>query len=180
MSSEPPPHRLMGAQTLSNWFQVGASLAVVFSIGLLVFELEQQRELAQAQFIVDAQGLRMATDVAVLGEEMGSVLSRACFTPEALTADDLIKLDLYFGLRLAGIATLLDAETLGGAERPTWNRRLKTDFVKIWGYEIGQAWWRDQKGWNPQIRQVASELEAQGRLEDPKRCGQGEFYSRVR
>jgi len=159
---------------------VGASLAVVFSIGLLVFELDQQRELAQAQFIVDAQGLRMATDVAVLGEEMGSVLTRACFTPEALTADDLIKLDLYFSLRLAGIATLLDAETLGGAERPTWNRRLKTDLVKIWGYEIGQAWWRDQKGWNPQIRQVASELEAQGRLEDPKRCGQGEFYSRVR
>ncbi len=180
MSSEPPPHRLMSAQTLSNWFQVGASLAVVFSIGLLVFELEQQRELAQAQFIVEAQGLRMATDVAVLGEEMGSVLSRACFTPETLTEDDLIKLDMYFTLRLAGIATLLDAETLGGAERPTWNRRLKTDFVKIWGYEIGQAWWRDQKGWNPQIRQVASELEAQGRLEDPRWCGQGEFYSTVR
>ncbi len=61
MSSDPPPRRLTSTQTLSNWFQVGASLAVVFSIGLLVFELEQQRELAQAQFIVEAQGLRMAT-----------------------------------------------------------------------------------------------------------------------
>ena len=82
-----------------------------------MFELEQQRELAQAQFIVDANALRMASDVAVLGENMGEVFSRACFTLESLTKADLTKLDRYFALRLAGIATLKDRSWRGASSR---------------------------------------------------------------
>ncbi len=171
----------MNTQTFSNWIQVGASLAVVVSIGLLVFELQQQRELAQAQFIIDANAIRMASDIAVLGEDMGEVMARACFKPDSLTESDLTKLDLYFLLRLGGVNTIYEAETLGGAVNPTWDRRLRFEFARIWRFEVGRTWWRDQKQhpWGDHVFQVAQDMETQGHFDNPVRCDGGEFFSTV-
>jgi hypothetical protein len=171
----------MNTQTVSNWMQVGSSVAVVVGIVLLVFELQQQRELAQAQFIIDTNALRMASDIAVLGEDMGEVMARACFHPDSLSESDLVKLDRYFSLRLGGINTIHDAETLADASEPTWPRRLGFELERIWRIEAGRTWWRDQKHrpWGEHIFEVSQEMEEEGYLDDPVECGRGDFYSSV-
>ena len=170
----------MNTQALNTWFQVGATLAVLLSIGLLAYELEQQRKLAHAQFIVDTLALRMQGDIVVLGEDMGSVLAEACFSPGTLDETETTKLAKYFELRLAGITAIKEAEAIGGAETATWRRRLRRELITIWQYEAGRTWWLDQReqGWATALLEVATQAEADGLLASPRRCNDGALFER--
>ena len=171
--------RMPNSQMLSTWLQVGASIAVVLSIGVLVFELGQQRELAQAQFIVDTTAMRMQSDIVVLGEDMGEVLARACFDPDTLTMADLTKLEKYFELRLAGVVTIWEAEVIGGAPRITWPTRLKRELLAMWRYGSGKVWWQENSHrWPPEIMSVAAQMETDGLFDSSQMCDEGKLFSR--
>ena len=170
----------MNTQTVSNWFQVGASVAVLLSIGLLVLEMEQQRKLAYAQFIVDTVTARMQADLVVLGEDMGTVLAKSCFAPESLDESELTKLTKYFELRIAGITPVLETERISGVENPTWHRRLRRELIAIWRYEPGRIWWSEQRqqGWHPEFFEVAAQAEAEGLFESPKGCDEDALFKK--
>ena len=171
--------RPLRSQVLSNWFQVGASLAVVLSIGVLALELKQQRELAQAQFIIDTVAMRMQSDIIVLGEDMGEVLARACFDSDSLTNADLTKLEKYFELRIAGITTIREAEVIGGTPAPTWPNRLRGELIKIWRYGAGKAWWQENRSiWPTEILEIADQLEIDNVPDSVPACEAGELHSR--
>ncbi len=36
-----------------NWFQIISNVAIIFGLGLVVYELNQSKQLASAQFIID-------------------------------------------------------------------------------------------------------------------------------
>ena len=171
----------MKSESLSNWFQVGASIAVLGGIVLLVYELQQQREHAQAQFILDADQTRVSVSLAVLGENFGEVLTRACFSPELLSRADLVRLDQYFILTLGYVVTISETEVLSGAGNPTWERRARAHLKNLWSYSVGRTWWRDrQSQWATRIREVAIQLQKEGSWDNPRRCDRGNYYSVVR
>jgi hypothetical protein len=171
----------MKSASLSNWFQVAASLAVLGSIVLLVYELQQQREHAQAQFILDADQTRVSASLAVLGDNFGEVLTKACFSPESLTQQDLVMLEQYFVLTMGYVRTIAEAETLSGTEIPTWERRARAHLTILWSYSVGRTWWQDQEfqSGSP-IQKVAIQLRKEGSWDNPRRCDTGDYYSAVR
>ena len=171
----------MKSASLSNWFQVAASIAVLGGIVLLVYELQQQRQHAQAQFILDADQTRVSASIAVLGEDFGEVLARACFSPELLSRVDLVRLDQYFILTLGYVRTIAEAEELSGAGNTTWERRARAHLTILWSYSVGRTWWRDQKFQSAtRIQEVAMQLQKEGGWDNPRRCDEGDYYSAVR
>jgi hypothetical protein len=51
-----PPEGIMADSTarFSNWFQIISNVAIIFGLGLVVYELNQSKQLASAQFITDS------------------------------------------------------------------------------------------------------------------------------
>lgn len=72
------------------------SIAVIAGLGLVVWELQQNREAATAQLTSDGFMYTSAVNQTVMGEDTANVLAKACDNPEDLTRADYYVLDNYY------------------------------------------------------------------------------------
>ena len=82
--------------TATDWIQVVATLAIVVSIILVLIELRQSREIAEAQLISDQYAIEAGLLHATLGETPAHALAKACEHPGDLTREDTEVLDAWY------------------------------------------------------------------------------------
>ena len=78
------------------WVQGVAAIAVVVGLILVIWELQQARQLARAQVSSDSFALASQINAVVLGETAAKVVEKACDTPESLTGADFEILRAYY------------------------------------------------------------------------------------
>ena len=83
-------------QTLTNWIQLATGVAVLIGLGLVIWELQQTREIAVAQQVDDSMSRYSNQLQAMMGEESARSLAKACDEPDSLTTEDMIILGYYY------------------------------------------------------------------------------------
>ncbi len=133
-------------QNLANWVQILTGLAVVVGLGLVIWELQQTREVVFAQLTSDAYGSVTQQQTTVMGETAADAIAKACDAPESLTTTDLIVLDAYFGELInrmrKNIAISMRTGFYSGENqyRDAWTGILQRLFETI----PGRVWWEQK------------------------------------
>ena len=153
----------MDNNRLFNWSQLIAAIAVVFGLGLVVWELQQAREIARveqhmARFAVYDEGIRH-----MMGENAAQSLAKACDSPDDLTTEDMIVLGHYYNVVLNRFRSALGAAELSDDLTSSDWRQWHGNFHIIFATEYGRWWWSHQS-WEPEIMQAGSRILAEDSL----------------
>ena len=146
----------MNTQSLANWVQILTGVAVVIGIALVIWELQQAREIARfeqqnAGFAQFSQHLQSQ-----MGENAASAVAKACDDPDGLTTEEMFILDRYYldvlnNMRAPLLASMVseDLTTFG------WERWVG-NFSTIFATEYGR-WWFETSNWEPEIMEAGRE-----------------------
>jgi len=131
----------VGRHSLFDWVQIVTGIAVVVGLGLLIWELKQNREIASAQIASDNSAAILAHRSMLIGEEPASVVAKACDSPEELTSTDIEIMNNYFWSVLnlpIRISTLSEYDFYSESD---WKSRAYDSFATIHGFPYGRFWW---------------------------------------
>jgi hypothetical protein len=67
----------------------------VLGLGLLIWELQQNREAIRSQLTSDSFVYAGQQNATIMGEDLALVIAKACETPEDLTTSDLVVLEAH-------------------------------------------------------------------------------------
>ncbi|MEQ8859293.1 MAG: hypothetical protein RIC56_11665 [Pseudomonadales bacterium] len=128
----------------------------------MILELQQAREIAQAQLVADQFSLRESQRNALLGENPANSIAKACRSPGDLTDEDIEILHAFYHgllaepLRVDSIRTRSDFYQNEEIQRMT-----AVHFRTILGTPYGRYWWERISGLyeqiNPTLAAVGSE-----------------------
>ena len=96
----------MRSQAITNGIQILTGLAMIIGLALVVWELQQTREVAKAQLTTDIfdEGLQISSFK--IGEDLPSAFAKACEDPASLTGPDFTALNGYFIAHMYAIMKL--------------------------------------------------------------------------
>ena len=108
--NQEPPER---EKSWLSPLQLLTNLAVVAGILVLIFELNQTRELAQVQTVDNAYLAAMSRNLALLGETPQESIAKAIFKPSEITEEDVVVLTQYYTAIVVSWRRLKDDRAIG-------------------------------------------------------------------
>ena len=130
-----------------HWFQLITNVAILFGLGLVVYELNQSKQLASAQFVIDDMARETSIQLAMMGEDPREALAKAALHPADLNERDVVALDAYYlkhRLRLVQLrrSTRSSPASIcpGGRSWQTARRSFSSEPARRWL----RAWAADQ------------------------------------
>ena len=142
----------MNYRDFARTFQTLSNLGVVAGILLLVFELNQDRRLAEAQFLNGIQVSFQQNERLMLAADPAALWEKSVFEPSSLTAAEIRAMDAWFTLLvntwyqlwLLEQRDLIDAGSTSGAVRGDVRFYLANHY--------GQLWWRhERENWGGEL-----------------------------
>jgi hypothetical protein len=136
-----------------------ANVGVLAGILLLVYELNQTRELAQAQFEVDRDTAFQASELGMIGANLATVWEKAIFDPGSLSASEIRTLDAFYSIQLSRYGSAFDLERAGF--RPSGSTRLllQSGVTSYFGNSFAQLWWGYSRAdWNSDFAVLMDEV----------------------
>ena len=133
----------MAPHTISNWFQVLASIAVLVGIYFVVVELAQQRELSDMDAYRSTFASMEEGHSWIVGENASEVVAKACFQPDELTDAERVQMHHLFMsvmLRHVGIANVRIIDD------SQWKISAIAELRWILSFELGGLWMRNVSG----------------------------------
>jgi hypothetical protein len=127
----------------SNWFQIITNIAILIGLGLVVYELNQSKQLAAAQFVID--GIQRQTDIqiAMMGEDPREALAKSAIHPADLNERDVVALDAYYDSVVAGWFGQAISRRIGGIDDPyPWQLAVVDSVQRDFSTEPGRRWLR--------------------------------------
>ena len=100
-----------------DWVQLLTNVAVVIGLLLLIYELNQSRDLTRAQIVDGAYDAAVFRNLAILGESPEEAIARSLFHPEDVTEADAIVLSHFYTALLVSWLRNRDERGLGYFER---------------------------------------------------------------
>ncbi len=153
----------MDSQQITNWVQVVPGVALLVGIGLVVWELQQNREAFQSQLTSDAFHNMSQRNITLLGEQPTKVLAKACDAPDSLTRAELRILKAFYMEHLNSLRRLYVIAGRGGYYDVEYWKRYPSDITVIFETEVGKSFWRTMTGWlEPDVKRFGDELLAAG------------------
>ncbi len=89
-----------------HWFQLITNVAILFGLGLVVYELNQSKQLASAQFAIQSFDRQTTIRIAMMGEDPREALAKAALHPADLNEPDVVALDAYYQSIVIGWVTV--------------------------------------------------------------------------
>lgn len=149
----------MDLQRQSNWIQLMTGVTVLIGLGLVIWELKQTRDLAQAQIAHESYALLVEDSRAMLGESFGDVYAKGCIVPSTLTDGEIAQIRAHYDTTLFLIRRLRDVTESGGFDY-SWELIAK-DFVGHWlDSKVGRLhyFYRVEVGLEPEIQELAKHI----------------------
>jgi hypothetical protein len=132
----------MESQSVAAWVQVVTVVAVLVGLGLVVWELRQNRDATLSQLSNDYWHFASQERAALFGEDAAHVLAKACHAPTELTESDLIILEQYYEGFIARINRMMILRERGGFyARDQWREALFGLDI-LFMSEPGRAYWK--------------------------------------
>jgi hypothetical protein len=150
---------IVKTQAIANWIQTLTGLAVLAGLVLVVWELQQGRDVAMAQMTSDGFDLAAQISLAEMGENPALVFDKACTNPAAMSESDLMVLDSYNRALLIQIRRAYTIERRSGLYAGTWKEIAPWSFGGVFDTVPGRIWWRESKDHLPaEIQDLGDEL----------------------
>ena len=125
----------------NNWFQIVSNVAIILGLGLVVYELNQSKRVANGQMI-DATASRMNDQyLAMMGEDPRDALVKAALHPGDLDEKDAVTLDAFYSSIVLGWGNLYYTSGLLDVER-RWRDGVQTQARMYFSSEPGRRWLR--------------------------------------
>ncbi len=80
----------------SSWFQIISNVAIIVGLALVVYELDQSKQLAWAQFSQENIQRQTSIQIAMMGEDPREAFAKAALHPADLNERDVVALDAYY------------------------------------------------------------------------------------
>ena len=150
---------------IQNWIQLVTSIAVIVGLILVVYELQQARDLAQAQLTMDNYAIQASMLNTMKGESPSKSKATACINPSALTPEDMEVLSAYYQQLLFRTIYINQINKGSGLLDSNWEWIIERNFKIILQTDYGRAWWDTvgRPNYINQIRTIGDRL-----FDDPK------------
>lgn len=129
--------------TVGDKVQIIGLVAIVISLLLVLFELQQSRRIAGAQLM--AQQFDAITDryLTVMGENAAGIVAKACHQPETLTNEDEIVLDAYLNAQFLTIRRVWQLTDFGEilTTKDAARAWAKGVFGYLFAFPQSERWW---------------------------------------
>ena len=156
----------MAKPSVSDWIQVVTGLTVIVGVALVVWELNQTRDLVQTQITQDTMTDYSQDNTARYGEGASIALYRACLEPENLQPQDFFILDAYFRNQISRILRLKMPTDIAGYEA-NWRRVATYIMDSVLQFPMGKAWLSNYRSTDPEINQF---IQSQLDVYEPTNC----------
>ena len=144
---------------INRWLSLGASLGVVVGLILLVVELEQNRQFARTQFLMDGDASFQDIETAMLGETPSEVWAKSILEPESLSPAELKVLDSWLIHRLSRWARTWELETQGFLSEGETERMVRRSAPFIFGNRSAKVWWsREMNTWDAEFTELIDSI----------------------
>ena len=124
--------------TISDWIQIGTSFSIIVGLVLVVYEIQQTRNLVYTQMVQATYTEFSQEQSAIYGENGARALARACLKPNELTDEDSYIIDTMFNTKLTRVARIKAQETAGGYDSG-WEIMSANVIDTILGFPQGEA-----------------------------------------
>jgi hypothetical protein len=101
-----------------NWFQIISNIAIILGLGLVVYELNQSKQLALVQFINDDYDRLTEIKLAMVGDDPRDALAKAALHPADLTERDVVALDAWYECIVLNWSNMQVTSQIAGLDRP--------------------------------------------------------------
>jgi hypothetical protein len=125
----------------SNWFQIISNVAIIFGLGLVVYELNQSKELASGQSVRDYNARETSLRIAKMGEDPREALAKAALHPADLNERDVVSLDAYYTSIVFGWFTFQQFSQRAGIDSP-WAENVAYSVRREFSSEPARRWLR--------------------------------------
>ena len=93
--------------------QIIANVGVLAGLLLLVYELNQTRELSQAQFEIDRDTGFQTSEIPMLGSNLSVAWEKSIFDPDSLSVSEIRSLDSFYAIQISRLNNTWDLEQRG-------------------------------------------------------------------
>ena len=135
----------MTSQEIADWVQIATGIALLAGLGLVIWELQQSRELHRTGLFSDAFSLYAQQRVPIMGENPSEVLARACTKPDQLTDSDLEVLTIHYTEVYSRILRIKLFGTFSDLYEPESWRAFLPMLEEVFRTIPGQVWWTTNK-----------------------------------
>lgn len=129
----------MKAESSLTLIQVGTLISVVLGLGLVLWELQETRQLVQVQVTQDGLAALGADVSAYYGDHAPQALARACFTPQEVSEEDMLVLHYLWGNRMLQPFRRRIHARVGGFDID-WRSGVRRSVSDIAMFPAGRAW----------------------------------------
>ena len=127
-----------------DWLQLLTNIAVVVGLVLLIYELNQSRNLTRAQVVDTVYGAAITRNLALVGETPHETIAKSVFRPEDITESDTVVLTQFYTALLISWLRNQD-ETGAGYFGIGYVQVIATEAYFI-NTVPGRKWWNAVKG----------------------------------
>lgn len=96
-----------------DWLQIVTNVGVVLGLLLLIYELNQSRDLTRAQVVDSVYDAVVTRNLALVGEHPEDAIAKSVFRPDELTESDAIVLSQFYTALLVSWMRNKDEHGLG-------------------------------------------------------------------
>ena len=125
----------------SNWFQIISNVAIIFGLGLVVYELNQSKQLASGQFVIDNLTRETSIRLAKMGEDPREALAKAALHPADLNERDAVALDAYYQSIVMGWFSVQQSSQNAALDIP-WEKTVTYTIRVEFSSEPARRWLR--------------------------------------
>ena len=100
-----------------DWIQIVSNIAILIGLGLVIYELNQSKQLVVAQMAQGISDRLVNQRLALLGDDPRQALARAALDPAALEPSDAVALNTYYEILVLNWTSLHRTGEILGVER---------------------------------------------------------------
>ena len=125
----------------SNWFQIVSNVAIIFGLGLVVYELNQSKQIASSEFTRENMARETSIKLAIMGEDPRDALAKAALHPADLNERDAVALNAYYESIVLGWYNLQFSSQNAGFDIP-WQEGVAFSVRREFSSEPARRWLR--------------------------------------
>jgi hypothetical protein len=130
-----------------NWFQIFSNVAIIFGIGLVVYELNQSKLIAHGQMVDEHISRVTGRNLVMMGEDPRESLAKAALHPADLNEKDAVALDAFYQAVTMGWSSLYYTSEILGVER-RWRNGVPLEARLYFSSDPGRRW---LKAWGADV-----------------------------
>ena len=123
----------------SNWFQIISNVAIIFGLGLVVYELNQSKQFVITQVSNEQMTRISGRQLAMMGEDPRGALAKAALHPGDLNEKDAVTLDALYTDVVNGWSVMRFIEETIGTEEG-WRFAVPAEARLYFSSEPGRRW----------------------------------------